>query len=249
MAQAAQLPHPAIGSKRRKLRSVNRAPVTCPLCQSRRWLSVSELSRALKRGTFTGRCRMCQQAPVPMSQHPAISHEYEMRPSYAGQTLCAKVTCPTCNKERWYPLWSLRQFLKRENFSGHCRPCGIAALRAGHLRYVKSKGFGQHVTSNGYVNLTVAGINHADLPLFRAMSTPAAARVLEHRWAMAKHLSRPLLSSECIDHMDGDKSNNAISNLRIYVKGKNQPGSGPGHGTYYHEWQMALARIKQLESH
>jgi len=184
-----------------------------------------------------------------MDQHPAISKEYEMRSLYGHEgTKCAKVTCPTCSKERWYPLWQLRQFLKRENFSGHCRPCGVAALRAGHLRYVRSKGYGQHMTSNGYVNLTVAGIDLNDLPMFRAMSTPAAARVAEHRWVMAKHLGRPLLSVECIDHMDGDKTNNAIDNLRIYVRGKNQPGSGHGYGTYYHEWQMALAKIRELES-
>jgi len=65
---------------------------------------------------------------------------------------------------------------------------------------------------------------------------------------MAKHLGRPLLTSECVDHMDGDKLNNSLNNLRIYVRGRNHPGSANGHGTYYHEWQMALARIKELES-
>ena len=48
--------------------------------------------------------------------------------------------------------------------------------------------------------------------------------------------------------MDGDKQNNRIENLRIYVRGKQQPGSAPGYGTYYHEWQMALARIAELEA-
>jgi hypothetical protein len=48
--------------------------------------------------------------------------------------------------------------------------------------------------------------------------------------------------------MDGIKGNNAIENLRIYVRGKQQPGSCPGYGTYYHEWQMALVRIRELEA-
>lgn len=81
--------------------------------------------------------------------------------------------------------------------------------------------------------------------MFRAMMNRNHS-VLEHRWVMAKYLGRPLQSFELIDHMDGNRTNNAIENLRIYLKGKNQPGS-QGYGTYYHELQIALARIKALE--
>lgn len=72
--------------------------------------------------------------------------------------------------------------------------------------------------------------------------------MLEHRWVMAKTLGRPLKSYEMVDHMDGNRTNNDPSNLRIYLRGKNQPGSASGYGTYYHELQIALARIKQLEA-
>lgn len=75
-----------------------------------------------------------------------------------------------------------------------------------------------------------------------------AGFVFEHRWVMAKRLGRPLASTECVDHMDGNKTNNHVSNLRLYVRGKHQPGSCPGHGTYYHEWQMAERRIRVLEA-
>jgi len=86
-----------------------------------------------------------------------------------------------------------------------------------------------------------------DLPIYRAMQR-SGQPVLAHRFVMALHLGRPLTSHELVDHMDGVKTNNHISNLRLYVRGKQQPGSAPGHGTYYHEWQSALRRIGELES-
>jgi hypothetical protein len=76
----------------------------------------------------------------------------------------------------------------------------------------------------------------------------SGSQVFEHRWVMAKHLGRALHSFEWVDLMDGNKGNNDISNLRIYLNGKNEPGSGNGYGTYYHEWQMAERRVRELEA-
>lgn len=89
-------------------------------------------------------------------------------------------------------------------------------------------------------------IDLEDMPMFRAMINRNHS-VLEHRWVMAKHLGRPLEKFEMVDHMDGNRTNNVPENLRIYLKGKNQPGS-QGYGTYYHELQIALARVRELEA-
>lgn len=102
--------------------------------------------------------------------------------------------------------------------------------------------------ARGYVALSKNAISDDELSMFDEMRGTAGF-VLEHRWVMAKHLGRPLTSAECVDHMDGDKAHNTTGNLRLYVRGKQQPGSCPGHGTYYHEWQMAERRIQELEHH
>lgn len=184
-----------------------------------------------------------------LAHHPAVGTEYRMMSLYEGRyrTLCACVTCPTCKKKRWYSLWHLRQFIKKPTFFGYCRPCGLIHVRAGHTRWAKREGLGKHITSSGYVNLRVCYIKDEDLPLFRAMTPPSSPVVAEHRFVMAKHLRRPLRSNESVDHRDGNKQNNVISNLRLYVRGKNQEGSCNGYGTYYHEWQMALKEIQELK--
>lgn len=113
--------------------------------------------------------------------------------------------------------------------------------------WLTKNGLGRHTSPAGYVVLSPIFISDEDMPMFMAMTTKSSKKVLEHRWNMAKFLGRALNSWECVDHMDGNKENNDPSNLRIYVRGKNDPGSANGHGTYYHELQLALKRIRELE--
>lgn len=99
--------------------------------------------------------------------------------------------------------------------------------------------------SDGYVYLGKRFIERAFLDMFDAMKN-SNRRVAEHRWVVAKSLGRPLHNYENVDHRDGDKQNNDLDNLRVYIKGKNQEGSCPGYGTYYDEWQHAEAELRLL---
>lgn len=101
-------------------------------------------------------------------------------------------------------------------------------------------------TAKGYIRLGRDAMAPEDMWLFDAMKDNRNY-VLEHRFVMAKALGRPLLTTELVDHMDGIKTRNTEDNLRLYIRGKNMPGETSGYGTYYHEWQLALTRIRQLE--
>lgn len=183
-----------------------------------------------------------------LPSHPAVGTHYKrkMSPYGRGTTVVADVTCPKCGTTRSFPLYTLRQQMKRPNFSGACRTCTLKDARVGAQQWqFRSFRGRKKLAPSGYVLLGPNSVDPVDLPLFRAMQTRAST-VFEHRFNMARALGRPLKSSELVDHMDGNKQNNDPANLRLYLRGRNQPGSHNGYGTYYHEWQTAEARNRLL---
>lgn len=185
---------------------------------------------------------------TPLRSHPAIDATDAPSMLIGGHVGPAvKVACPHCNRVRWIATRTLRRQLRSPRFTGSCRPCWSSLPKARTFRTSRNPS-GRRIDKSGYVNLFKNAIADEDLDMYVTMRLRGGF-VLEHRWNMAKHLGRALTSAECVDHMNGNKSDNSIANLRLYVRGKQQPGSCPGHGTYYHEWQMALRRIEELESH
>lgn len=181
-----------------------------------------------------------------------ITHECVVRqPHQAGKSTAVLVVvrCPRCRGERVRTAAEIRRELLRPSFKGFCRKCSIAAVADGTHRWNTGPRKLRTATNHaaGYVFVPVRDVPDELLPMYRAMQR-CQQPVMEHRWVMAQHLGRPLRSNELVDHRDGIKSRNVIGNLRLYLKGKNQPGSTNGYGTYYHEWQMAEAKVRQLEA-
>lgn len=181
-----------------------------------------------------------------------ISHPCIIEGPYMGRYLgrgrmIVKIRCPKCLEVRERTASEIHREMKRSNFHGYCRPCSFKAVRDGEHRWFTGKS--RDVPNvNGYALVTVARLPDKLLPLYRIMQTPKKYPVLEHRWVMACHLGRPLESNELVDHRNGKKRDNRIENLRLYIRGKNTAGSANGYGTYYHEWQMAETRVRELEA-
>jgi hypothetical protein len=65
------------------------------------------------------------------------------------------------------------------------------------------------ITSGGYISVRIADDDRF------AVMRQAGGTLLEHRLVMARHLGRPLLPSESVHHVNGNKQDNRIENLQL----------------------------------
>lgn len=225
---------------------------TCPFCKTKQYDRANQVSYRIRKGTFTGCCykdRLIHKERVdrmPRPSHQAVDWNDTKIVRVRNQRLTkVAVICPKCKQVRYVSPGPIAAKIRESatRFTGECINCSRNAKKRDWI--VLSEGR-KIDPEKGYIRLYQSFIQEGDKWLFDAMKNNVNY-VMEHRFVMAKCLHRPLLSNELVDHMDGNKLNNDPSNLRLYIRGKNMPGETSGYGTYYHEWQIALSRIRELE--
>ena len=82
--------------------------------------------------------------------------------------------------------------------------------RHGDVNYTGRRADGEGSITGGY--RVLGGVNH---PNAKSNGT-----IYEHRLVMAEHLGRPLLPSESVHHKNGDRLDNRIENLELWVRGQ-----------------------------
>lgn len=245
--------HPQVDwtTKARDERGRMTVQVTCPICNKTRLRSAYDVARRIREGKFDGRCladstigKIRSDNQIGRQPHPAVDwSNIRLIANSIQRTSYVLVVCPICNESRWCQVQIVAHAIAGGGFTGNCIKCGSNAKKRDWL--VLSPGR-KIEPSKGYVRISRHAVSPEDQWLWDGLKR-TGSMVLEHRFVMSKVLHRPLLANELVDHMDGNKINNDPSNLRLYIRGRNMPGETSGYGTYYHEWQLALARIKELE--
>lgn len=115
-----------------------------------------------------------------------------------------KFHCIRCSNMMISTVSRLKTAIKRNKYTGLCRQCMSSVRHKVSLDKPR-------IQPNGY-----AIIQKSLIPLEHHWLFDWSSPVMTHRYNMAVKLNRPLTSDEIVHHIDGDKSNNDLSNLELW---------------------------------
>lgn len=118
-----------------------------------------------------------------------------------------KLVCEKCRKDRRTARMAQKWAAEREQRRAVIAAAGMPCAGCGtSLPWASRRGMrcvpcSRYVGAGGYVYVR----------------TPDRRQITEHRYVMEQHIGRPLLPSESVHHVDGQRSNNDISNLELWT--------------------------------
>ena len=137
-----------------------------------------------------------------LSEPGAIASAFEL--GKRGTSKFIWTVCEDCTQGHWARIHDAR----KPNFTGLCKPC---VLRRRNGKLENSPNWKGGIKRG-------AGYIHVYLPEghpFRCMANPLGY-VKRSRLVMAEHLGRPLKTEEEPHHEDENRSNDSLSNLRLF---------------------------------
>lgn len=118
--------------------------------------------------------------------------------------------CDRCGHEQWVNYWNI--YRKGVHVCRSCSSKHTAQTREKRESWNKGKKFAPKNTGSSYINTngySEVWVGKHTLP------DKAGGYVREHRILKEIEMNRPLTGSELIHHVDGNKTNNKLSNLYV----------------------------------
>ena len=143
----------------------------------------------------------------PLEKHPTIGGLYIRRTEKGRVHYYVLVPCALCEELR--PV--RKDYAEKKKYSVNCRKCTPPPIMVGNDN-PSWKG-GRIEINRGYIGVKI----YKDSSFYSMANRHGY--VPEHRLVFAQHLNRCLDATEIIHHIDGDKTNNNLSNLELLTRG------------------------------